>query len=85
MSTVQRYSGSSGGFIDTFIPAGLGGLHNAGGIGFGPDGNLYVTGLFNDAVLGFDSTSGALVRSYSAGIDVRFFSLLQFAFVVPEP
>jgi glucose/arabinose dehydrogenase len=81
MSTVQRYGGSTGTFIDTFIPAGLGGLHDAEGIGFGPDGNLYVAGLFNDAVLGFDSTSGALVRSYSAGIDAPQF----FTFVVPEP
>ena len=80
MSTVQRYNGSTGTFIDTFIPAGLGGLHDAEGIGFGPDGNLYVAGLFNDAVLGFDST-GTFVRSYSAGIDAPFF----FTFVVPEP
>ncbi len=42
--TVDRFSGTTGGFIDQFIPAGTGidPLVSPSGLAFGPGGNLYV-------------------------------------------
>jgi WD40 repeat protein len=45
-SNVKRYNGQTGEFIDTFVPAGSGGLVNgATGLTFGPDNNLYVSSI----------------------------------------
>jgi sugar lactone lactonase YvrE len=41
-----------------FLAPGSGGLGNAGGIVFGPDGNLYVANQTTNEVLRFDGTSG---------------------------
>jgi DNA-binding beta-propeller fold protein YncE len=41
-SNVLRFNGTTGEFIDAFVPAGSGGLAGLGGLVFGPDGNLYV-------------------------------------------
>ena len=40
--TVIRYNGSTGVFIDVFIPTGTAGLDEAKDMVFGPDGNLYI-------------------------------------------
>ncbi len=37
-----RYDGSTGAFLDVFVPAGSGGLDGPLNATFGPDGNLYV-------------------------------------------
>ena len=42
VQAVFRFEGASGKYLDTFVPSGSGGLHNATGMAFGPDGNLYV-------------------------------------------
>jgi hypothetical protein len=39
---VLKYDGTTGGFLGTYVAAGSGGLTNASGLAFGPDGNLYV-------------------------------------------
>ncbi len=39
---VLRYDQSTGAFIEVFVSPGSGGLDNAQGLTFGPDGNLYV-------------------------------------------
>jgi hypothetical protein len=39
---VLRYCGTTGDFLDTFVPAGFGGLHYSRGLVFGLDGNLDV-------------------------------------------
>jgi hypothetical protein len=41
-SKILRFNGTTGEFIDAFVPAGSGGLAGPGGLVFGPDGNLYV-------------------------------------------
>lgn len=42
-SRVLRYDGTTGAFLDTFVPTAAGGLRNPAGLVFGPDGNLYVS------------------------------------------
>jgi len=44
-----------------FVSPGEGGLSQARGIGFGPDGHLYVVSTNTDAILRFDSETGAPV------------------------
>jgi streptogramin lyase len=41
-TSVVRYDQFTGAFIDVFVSPGNGGLENATGMSFGPDGNLYV-------------------------------------------
>src|SRR5207249_3686893 len=59
-SRVLRFNGTTGEFIDAFVPAGSGGLTGPRGLVFGPDGNLYVNG--NDSapgsVLRYNGTTG---------------------------
>ncbi|MEH1852318.1 hypothetical protein [Nostoc sp.] len=45
MTHISRFNGKTGAFIDTFIPAGSGGLNDPVKPVFVPDGNLYVSGL----------------------------------------
>ena len=60
-SSVLRFNGKTGEFIDAFVPAGSGGLMGPRGLVFGPDGNLYVN--CNQPgpgpVLRYDGTTGA--------------------------
>lgn len=61
-SSVLRYDGTTGAFIDTFaIPV------DARGLRFGPDGNLYVASYGGDHVLEFDGSSGAFVGVFASG------------------
>jgi hypothetical protein len=60
---VLRYDGTTGAFIDTFVPAGTGGVAAIdgpdAGLVFGPDGDLYVPGFESDSVVRFDGVTGA--------------------------
>ena len=60
-SSVDRYDGATGAFIDTFVNSGSGGLSTSKGIQFGPDGNLYVTSTANDSVMRYDGNTGAYI------------------------
>jgi hypothetical protein len=40
---VLQFDGTTGSFLSTFVAAGSGGLTNASGLTFGPDGDLYVS------------------------------------------
>jgi DNA-binding beta-propeller fold protein YncE len=59
---VLRYD-ASGNFIDHFVAKGSGGLDEARGFAFGPDGNLYVANAHESlsTVLRFDSATGAFL------------------------
>jgi sugar lactone lactonase YvrE len=59
-SKVLRFNGTTGEFIDAFVPAGSGGLQGPRGLVFGPDGNLYVEASRSapGSVLRYDGRSG---------------------------
>jgi streptogramin lyase len=56
--SVLRYSGTTGDFLDTFVPTGQGGLNTARGLVFGPDGNLYVNSDGTQSVMRYDGATG---------------------------
>jgi WD40 repeat protein len=61
--TVLRYNGSTGAFIDAFVPAGN--AEDPAGLVFGPDGNLYVaSSSAPGAVLRFNGTTGASLGEF---------------------
>jgi streptogramin lyase len=63
-NNVLRYDGNTGAFVDTFIPAGTGGLTNPDGLVYGPDGNLYVSSVGTDSVLRYDGNTGAFLDAF---------------------
>ncbi len=63
---VQKFNGTTGAFIGTFVPTGSGGLMNARGVAFGPDGNLYVTSSNGDQVLRYNGTTGAFMGVFAS-------------------
>jgi sugar lactone lactonase YvrE len=62
-SSVLRFNGKTGEFIDAFVPSGSGGLTGPRGLVFGPAGHLYVN--CNQpgpgSVLRYDGTTGAFL------------------------
>jgi hypothetical protein len=54
--------------MGTFVAVGSGGLHNARGAAFGPDGNLYVTDFTTIAtqVLKYNGTTGAFIGVFAS-------------------
>ena len=66
-STILRYDGATGAFMDTFIAQGSGGLQLATSLAFRPDGNLYVVDQFGNAVLRFNSATGAPLGVFASG------------------
>jgi sugar lactone lactonase YvrE len=75
--SVHRYDGTTGAYIDDFVPPGSGGLSHADGLVYGPDGNLYVSSReYNPgpgSVLRYDGTTGnflgAFVPAGSGGLN----------------
>jgi DNA-binding beta-propeller fold protein YncE len=88
---ILRYDGTTGAFLDAFVPAGSGGLAQPSGLVFGPDGNLYVAAHAPSAgqgtVFRYDGTTGAFLDTFiprgTGGLNAPN-SLLYFA-PVPEP
>ena len=66
-SAIRRYNGTTGDFIDNFVPAGSGGLNSPEAATFGPDGNLYVTGRVNGDVRKYNGVTGAPMGVFSSG------------------
>jgi sugar lactone lactonase YvrE len=62
-NTVNRYNGTTGGFIDIFVSAGSGGLNGPGSLSFRPDGFLYVSSANNRAVYRYSATTGAFAST----------------------
>lgn len=61
---VLRYHGSTGEFIDEFVPARAGGLEAPSGIVTGPDGHLYVGSTTTDRVLRFHGATGEYMGDF---------------------
>jgi hypothetical protein len=49
-----------------FVPSGSGGLEQASGLAFGPNGNLYVSSYRTSSVLEYDGTTGASLGTFIA-------------------
>jgi sugar lactone lactonase YvrE len=72
---VLEYAGRTGAYLGVVVPAGANPsgtdpLHAPWALTFGPDGNLYVAGVFSNNVLRYNMTTGAIDEfiSISAGV-----------------
>jgi DNA-binding beta-propeller fold protein YncE len=63
-NNVQRFNGTNGTFLDSFVPTGTGGLNLPIGLLFGPDANLYVASFNNKKVARFSWTTGAYLGDF---------------------
>jgi sugar lactone lactonase YvrE len=72
--SVLRYDGTTGAFIDTFVPPNSGGLSQANDLHFGPDGRLYVSSANTNNILRYDAVTGAFIDEFvkagSGGLDL---------------
>jgi streptogramin lyase len=89
-ASIRRYDGKTGALIDTFVPAGSGGLSNASRLIFRPDNYLYVTSFSSNSVLRYDAKSGtfidAFIPSGSSGLlDPIGLTFTPTPVSVPEP
>ena len=88
-SSVLRYDGQTGAFIDAFVPANSGGLDDPAGLAFGPDNNLYVNSNFSNSVLRYSGKTGAFIDAFvtsgSGGLSSPNIGLIFFPTPVPEP
>ncbi len=64
---VLRFNGSTGAFIDAFVPPGSGGLQVATYQTFGPDGNLYVSDYGDGTVKRYNGITGAFIDVFASG------------------
>jgi len=71
-NSVLRYNGTTGAFIDDFVPDFSGGLEEPVGLVFGPDGNLYVSSEDSDQVLRYNGTTGAFIDVFASGGGLDF-------------
>ena len=63
---VFRYDGSTGAFIDQFIPPQSGGLLGPGDLVFRDDGYLYVVSEYSFEILRYDAQTGAFIDVFIA-------------------
>lgn len=65
---ILRYDGSTGAFIDVFVPGGAGGLDGPdAGMVFGPDGHLYVPGFYSNSIPRYDAATGMPLGDFVMG------------------
>lgn len=57
-NAVRRYDPGCGGSFDYFVPAGSGGLNEAFGMVFGPNGNLFVNSFNTNQIMRYDGSTG---------------------------
>lgn len=77
-SNVSEFDRFDGALLGEIVPSGSGELSFAGGVAFGPDGNLYVVsiGVISDsAVLRYNGANGAFVDEFAMGSGVGFLAL----------
>jgi len=58
---IQRFDGTTGAFLGTFVNGRGVNLQNPYGLAFGPDGNLYVSSFNTNQVLEFNGKTGASI------------------------
>jgi DNA-binding beta-propeller fold protein YncE len=63
---IVRYDGSSGAFIDIFVPFGPSGLTDVTAFIHGPDGSLFVASRNANAVFRFNGATGVLLEQFLA-------------------
>ena len=63
-TSVLRYDQVTGAFLDASVTPGSGGLNNAQGISFGPDGNLYVASFFSGQILRYNGKTGEFISVF---------------------
>lgn len=65
---ILRYDGSTGAFVDVFVPGGAGGLDGPdAGMVFGPDGHLYVPGYYSNSIPRYDGATGMPLGDFVMG------------------
>ncbi len=74
---VVRYNGTTGALIGDFTSGG--GLDQATGLVFGPDGNLYVSNGGGNQVIRYNGTTGALIGVFASGGGLGIPAYLVFA------
>lgn len=75
--SVSVFDGESGAFRGPAFAPGAGGLQNATGIAFGPDGALYVGSSGNGRILRYDGATGAFIDVFASGAPLeRPYSLI---------
>jgi streptogramin lyase len=62
--SVLRYDGTTGAFLNVFVAPMSSPLQTAGGLVFGPDGNLYVAGANSGNILRYDGLTGAFLDEF---------------------
>lgn len=75
---VLRYNGTTGAFIDTFVPSGSGGLNVPRSLAIGPGGDLLVSSELSNNVLRYNGTTGAFVSTFASGGGLNAPRELQF-------
>ncbi|HEY3242834.1 MAG TPA: hypothetical protein VGM03_05730 [Phycisphaerae bacterium] len=65
---IVEFDGETGAFVGNFVQPGSGGLDEANGLVFGPNGNLFVANRMqfldtSDQILEFDGQTGAFIRA----------------------
>jgi streptogramin lyase len=75
---------TGGTFVETLVPAGLGGLSGAGPIVFGPDGDLYAVSPGNQEILRYNAITGQFLGTYVSSDQLGDYEVTGIAFV-PEP
>ena len=71
--SVQRYNGTTGVSLGTFVSGGS--LHGPVGVVFGPDGTLYISSIDNGEVQRYSGTTGAFLGTIATvpfGVDPTF-------------
>jgi streptogramin lyase len=76
--SVVRYDGTTGAFINDFVPSGRGGLSHPDRVEFGPDGKLYVSDRFAATIRRYNGTTGAFIDNFAS--DGRLGGFTGFTF-----
>ena len=63
-NSILRYDGSSGAFVDAFVPPGSGGINRTYGLRFAPDGSLLASSSVTHEIKRYDGVTGAFLNNF---------------------